>query len=83
MKKTLRGPCGAKVDLDRSKVIPDDPGADTPAIVRWGRYSGTFWCCMDTGEISCGDAELPRQVTEWLHSVCDQVNEFLYGGGVQ
>lgn len=78
MIKTIRGPLGAKLVLDRSKVVPYDPGADTPAMVYWNGHSGTLWCCHDTGEIGCGDAELPLVVRHWLEDVIDDANAFLY-----
>lgn len=77
-KLILRGPCGARVVLDREKVNDNDPGADTPAIVEWRGHSGTFWCCADTGEIDAGDATLPQEVTDWLNTLHDRVNTFLY-----
>jgi hypothetical protein len=79
----LHGPDGAIIELDRTKVIPDDPGADTPAVLYWNGYSGTFWCCLNTGEIEAGDAQLPREVCKWLIEVEDEVNDFLYGEPVE
>ena len=82
--KTLHGPMGARLVLDRSKVVPEDPGADTPAVVYWKRYSGTLWCCWDTGEIDCGAAQLPQPIRDWLDEMIDVANEFLYQeGGVR
>jgi hypothetical protein len=79
-KAVLYGPEGVEVVLDRSKVIPDDPGADTPAMVHLGSLSGTFWCCLDTGEIDCGERQLSGRVMEWLDDVSGKVNDFLYRG---
>ena len=80
--KTLTGPNGFRIDLDRSQVFPDDPGAGTPAIVtdRTGEYSSTFWCALDTGELlgDWGDLELPQRVLHWLDDSHAAVEEFLY-----
>lgn len=76
--KQLHGPDGATIELDRSKVVWDDPGADTPAIVCWNGYTGTYNCCLNTGEIECGDALLPDEVMAWLDEVHDEVHDFLY-----
>lgn len=69
------------VQLDRSQVIPNDPGAGTPAIVRAFDYHATYWC-------ACGEDELmnehghttrltPAEV-EWLASLDGEITDFLY-----
>ena len=73
--RTLRGPMGATLTLDPMQVIPDDPGQGTPAVVSWGDYSGTFWCCLDTGEIDGFD--LPDAVHRWLASLDAEVCDWL------
>lgn len=71
--------------LDLDQVIPDDPGAGTPAVVESvdGKSSGTYWCACDTGELICGDRylELTKCELDWLNrqDVVDQVELFLFG----
>ena len=62
----LHGPLGATLTLDRSRLDPDDPGADTPALVEWRKYAGTYQGCSETGDI--GDRLLPTVIVEWLNS---------------
>jgi hypothetical protein len=79
MNKLLMGPGGIRIVLDRSKVVKDDPGADTPAMVYLpkNKGSGTFWCAVDTGEVD--DVRLTDKQCEWLQEQYDTVNDFLYG----
>lgn len=79
--RTLYGPNGLRIELDRDAVIPDDPGADTPAMVYYLDASGTYWCVNDTGEL-WGDRErytLTDRQNRWLDEQMDEVNSFLYG----
>jgi hypothetical protein len=83
---TLDGPDDLHIDLDRSQVFPDDPGAGTPAMVyikgsRGWRDSGTYWCACDTGVLSGNDSVLSRAQVQWLAAQADRVESFLYGEG--
>lgn len=65
--------------LDKSRVVPEDPGSDTPAMVYGPNgSSGTYWCACDTGELSYGDRQLPNSVVNWLIALLDDVDAFLY-----
>lgn len=81
------------VELNKSKVIPDDPGADTPALVFWRgfhtidgvrrycEFSSTFWCAAQEGELDSpyyGTYQLSEPQSKWLDSLERKVNEFLY-----
>lgn len=37
------------VQLDKSQVVRDDPGAGTPAMVHCFEFSATYWCAVDNG----------------------------------
>jgi hypothetical protein len=64
--------------LDAAQIIPNDPGAGTPAMVYSPTgVSGTYWCVNDTGEIGCGDETVPRDVARWLESKSDDVDAFI------
>lgn len=76
MRTTLHGP-GLRVELDTDEIIPQDPGAGTPAMVYSGRYAGTYGCACDTGELDGGDLQLTARQVSWLHSVAAQVDDFL------
>ncbi len=86
-KKTLRGPGGLMLVLDREQVIPEDPGAGTPALVvaPFGRGTSTYWCAADNGEVDGpnGFTALTRRQCDWLNSteVANEVDQFLYGKG--
>ena len=69
------------VSLDRSKVIPDDPGADTPAMVSSFGYYATYWCACGEGELSSdrGTLQLTEAECIWLNDLEPQVDQFLYG----
>lgn len=55
--------------LDPSQCFPDDPGAGAPAMIYGPRgASGTYGCASDTGELDCGDHEMPPAVLRWLQS---------------
>ena len=79
---TLRGPMGYTLVLDPAEIIPDDPGAGTPALVYdpTRRRSSTYWCAVTTGECDC--YELPASVHDWLASdrIQDKVEALLLGG---
>ena len=75
--QTLRGPGGIRIELDATEIVPDDPGAGTPAMVSYGDHTGTFWCVNDTGELGCGDYELTDAQRNWVRQQEDTVNEFV------
>jgi hypothetical protein len=64
--RILVGPYNVKLELDPSQVIPDDPGAGTPALVHFRGDSGSYWCAV--GEGMCGDVRLPNSAVRWLLS---------------
>jgi hypothetical protein len=75
------------VVLDRDRVVKDDPGADTPALVYLNPRpfcaepkscdgSATLWCAEGEGEIE--GYKLTRQECRWLSSLIDAAEEFLY-----
>lgn len=69
-----------RIVLDPKEVIPTDPGAGTPAMVEatlgW-RYSATYLCAAETGELSCGDYLLTDIQVAWLWEQEPLVNEWL------
>lgn len=79
--KTLTGPGGIKLVLDKRQVNPDDPGAGTPAMVRLGEASATYWCAADIGELSGRDGQIVKvnsEQYEWLVAQSVRVDLFLY-----
>lgn len=74
------GPEKISIRLDRREVIPDDPGAGTPAMVHVGNHSATYWCASDTGELDGGDYQLSDRQVRWLRHMEHDVHEFLYNG---
>lgn len=75
--KTLLGPRGIQIDLDRGEVFPDDPGNGTPALVKYRGYTATYWCAWETGEVD--GVNLPPTALEWLSKQDKKINAFLYG----
>lgn len=75
--KTLHGPGGIRIELDRGEIFPDDPGAGTPAMVYLREHHATYGCALDTGELSLGDVRLSGAQLKWLESVIDDVNDFI------
>jgi hypothetical protein len=72
------------VELDKDKVVPGDPGADTPAMVfdKDRQHSATYWyACAeaelttwkDGGVVRLTDAELG-----WLDGLDREITDFLY-----
>lgn len=76
MIKTLRGPNGIRIELDSSEVVPNDPGAGTPAMVYLGNDCATFWCAMDYGCLQ-DDTELSERQSRWLDEQEETVNAFV------
>jgi hypothetical protein len=80
---------GLSVVCDRKRVVPNDPGADTPAMVylkhRGMEASATYWCAMGEAalEITKGKDKysqyrLTDNQVEWLESLDPELTEFLY-----
>jgi hypothetical protein len=81
---------GLRVVLDRKRVVPDDPGQDTPALVHYkcAKYKAcsTYWCACGEGELliesprylSGGVHKLSENQLEWLESLDPELTEFLY-----
>ena len=69
-----------KVELDRNEVYPDDPGAGAPAIVSVanGKFSATYWCAINEGELELDGYQLSDKQLVWLYSLENEINEFLY-----
>lgn len=69
--------------LDRNRVVPNDPGADTPAMVYYtGKYQAcaTYWCAVGEGELEIfrgGFHKLTQKQINWLDSLSDKLEEFL------
>ena len=72
---TLRG-AGLTIVLDAREIIPDDPGAGTPALVTCGRHTGTYFCALDTGDLG-GVYTLTDAQRQWLDDQFDRVEAFL------
>ena len=80
---------GLRVVCDRNRVVPDDPGADTPAMVyykcRQYEASATYWCAMgeshlqiNSGKFRDEEHKLTQTQCEWLDSLEPEITEFLY-----
>jgi hypothetical protein len=75
------------VELDKSQVFPDDPGAGTPAMVYLdtskGRHSATYWCAIGEGEVENNHTGEMKQLTEkqleWLEVLNSEIDNFLFG----
>jgi hypothetical protein len=79
-----------QVVLDRKRVVPNDPGADTPAMVYYkgSKYeaSSTYWCAIGESELEItaprkyeyGRHKLTQNQCEWLDSLDPELTEFLY-----
>ena len=78
----LSGPNGISLILDPAAVHPDEPGADTPAMVvlPFGRGTGTFWRVRDQGTVDGRDAEdvaLTGRQNGWVDLIDDAVGDWL------
>ncbi len=76
-KKTLRGPGGIRIELDRSEVFPNDPGNGTPALVYCRGNTATYWCACGEGEVD--GIMLSEGQMEWLENQSYTIDSFLYG----
>jgi hypothetical protein len=71
--------------LDRSQVFPNDPGEGCPALVSYQTkrddYCSSYNCAINEECISgaCGDKHLSKSQIDWLASLEDEVEDFLYG----
>jgi hypothetical protein len=68
---------GLTVVLDTNKVIHDDPGADTPALVYMGEASATYHVALHEGELDFGDVKLNPTQIRWLDSIEGEIGDFL------
>jgi hypothetical protein len=79
--KTLRGPDGIRLVLDRKEIVPDDPGDGTPALVWVDNYSSTLAAAQGEGELlgSRDAKQLTDEQLAWLDEVSDAADDWLYG----
>ena len=79
--KTLEHPEGWKIVLDADQIVPDDPGAGTPAMVHGPRgQSGTYFAVYENEEIGRSDGsyeQIPRSIARWLDEQFDEVEAFM------
>ncbi len=71
---------GWRLVLDPAQIIPDDPGAGTPAMVYGPEgEEGTFLAVLENDEIARGDdwVAIPEDVGTWLALRRDDVDAFL------
>jgi len=76
----LRGPGGVVVELRRSEVHPDDPGAGVPARVRLGDATASFAAALGEGELDAGrmgPVRLTQAQKNWLVKIETKVDEWL------
>lgn len=66
-KKTLNGPGGIVLELDRSEWFPDDPGRGTPALVCYKGQTASLSCAIGEEEV-WSDFRIPlsKKQVEWL-----------------
>lgn len=80
---------GLRVICDRKRVVPNDPGADTPAMVYYKcrdyEANSTYWCAMGesqleitSGKDKYGSHQLSQNQCDWLASLDTELTEFLY-----
>jgi hypothetical protein len=65
-----------RIELDKDEIIPEDPGAGTPAMVYKGSHSGTWWCVDDNGEFWDGE-ELTYRERQWVAECGYDVDAFM------
>lgn len=86
-KSVLRHKSGWRLELDRDEIIPDNPGEGTPAMVYspGDKSSGTYWCAIDMGEVSCGDTvvPIPGDVLAWLLKQGYYVEQYMAAGPME
>lgn len=78
------GPGDLRIELDAAEIVPDDPGAGTPAMVYEpsGRGSATFWCALAEGELMANDGrtwKLTPAQARWLDEMEPDVTTWLAG----
>ena len=84
---TLVGPNRLVIVLDRSEVIPDNPGDGTPAMVYrhfegLGEQTATYWCAQWSEELLDARGRghpLTDAEVAWLETQEDTITEYLYG----
>lgn len=78
MRETHKGPGDLLLVLDSAEIVPDDPGAGTPAMVHLGNFSATYWWACGEGTVyGTHDVDLSQSQINWLHAQEDLVNGFL------
>lgn len=85
MTRTLQGPEGMTIELDSDEIVPDNPGAGTPAMVYCRGYGASFFAVEQGCDLMdhSGDRERglsPRQAA-WIEEVADEVYGFIQQHG--
>jgi hypothetical protein len=85
-KKTLHGPEGIRVELDRDQWFPDNPGNGTPDLVYLTTHTGEeanapYDAAMNEGHVLGLDSDreykLMNAQLRWLASVSKEIDSFL------
>lgn len=85
MKQTIKSPgLGILIALDTNEIYPSDPGQGTPVLIETtdGKYTATWDCGMDTGELDCGGYILNDRQKAWLATQETTVDEWRHANGV-
>lgn len=59
---------GLRIVMDTAQIFPDDPGNGQPVYVETynGKYSASWNCANETGELGLGDFMLSDAQLDWL-----------------
>lgn len=86
MTQTIKSPLvlGLVITLDSKEIYPNDPGQGTPAMValmsangKCELDNGTFYCAVETGELSYNQTQLSDEQNAWLELQREAVDKFI------
>ena len=75
---------GLRIVMDKKEIYPGDPGAGTPVIVETydKRFSASWNCATETGELGLGDFLLSEAQIDWLTEHEESVAAWMRANGV-
>jgi hypothetical protein len=76
MQKTLIGPNGWTIELDREELSLPGGEGEPSVLVSPNGDRGTYYAAMNFHE--CDGKELPEEVVNWINYAEVMVGEFLY-----
>ena len=72
-------PIRLQIILDTNEIYPDDPGNGCPVLVATQdfKYTASWNCATNEGELDCGSYPLSDRQMNWLESKSQEVYDWM------